>query len=156
MRRVIPAALVLLAACTDSLEQPTADPVPSSSPAVVRASPTPASSAAQAAQAVEIAGEYRIAGVNGRDINQPYGITASIGADRIHITADCLNFAWSYRQQGSVIATKRVAVEGCGRGPTAAEEAIVAAFDAAASVVRTPANALEFRAPGHTVTLFSQ
>jgi len=158
MRILVAALLALLVACTESPEKPTAEPVASSSPAVPRSSPSPAATAADApaATAPAITGEYRIAGVNGRDINQPYAITASISADRIHVTADCINLGWSYTQQGAAIATKRVAVEGCGRGMTAAEEAITAAFDAARTVVRTPSNAIEFRAQGHTVTLFSQ
>lgn len=160
MRILVAATFAVLAACTESPEKPTAEPVASPSPAVPRSSPSPAATAADAplasAPAGAIEGEYRIAGVNGQDINQPYAITATISAGRIHVTADCINLGWSYTLQGAAISTRRVAVEGCGRGMTAAEEAITAAFDAARTVGRTPANAIEFRAPGHSVTLFSQ
>ena len=160
MRILVAATFVLLLGCTQSAEKPTAEPVASPSPAVARSLPSPAATATDApvavAPAFAIPGEYRIAGVNGQDINQPYAITASISGDRIHVTADCINLGWSYTMQGAAIGTKRVAVEGCGRGLTRAEEAVVAAFDAAKTVARTPSNAIEFRAPGHTVTLFSQ
>lgn len=145
--------LVLVTACSETPEKPTADRVTAQSPARPRPS---AAATADPAPAMAIAGEYRVAGIDGQDINQPHGITASISADRIHVTADCLNFGWSYTLQGSSIITKRVPVEGCARGLTAAEEALVAAFDRASIVARTPANALELRAPGHTATLFSQ
>jgi hypothetical protein len=156
MRLLLTASFALLAACTESPEKPTAEPVASASPAVARSSPSPAPTAADAEPATAIEGEYRIAGVNGQDINQPYAITASISSGRIHVTADCINLGWDYTLEGAAISTKRVAVEGCGRGMTAAEEAITTAFDAARTVVRTPSNSIEFRAPGHTVTLFSQ
>lgn len=98
---------------------------------------------------IDLAGEYRIAGVDGADIDQPHAITAAI-------TADFLDFAWTHTVQSARIATTRAAVEGCARGPTAAEEAVVAAFDSAATVVRTAANGVELRGGGHSVTLFSQ
>lgn len=139
-------APLLLAACT------------AAPPAKREASPAPSPTQASVAPAANVAlpGEYRVAGVDGREIDQPYAITASVTASRIHVTADCLNFAWSYSRQGDRIATERVAVEGCGRGPTPAEEAVVAAFDAAERVARSPANGIELSGPGHTVTLFSQ
>lgn len=158
MRYAIAAAVTLLAGCSESPEQPSAEPV--TAPTVARSQPSAAAAAGVTAQAtpraVAIEGEYRIAGINGQDIDQPYAVTASIDGGRIHLTADCLNFAWSYSLVGDAIRTRREAVEGCGRGPTAAEEAIVAAFDAASTVARTPAGALDVSAPGHTVTLFSQ
>ncbi len=140
---------LLLAACTAAppAERDEATPAPSAT--ATQAPIVPAAS-------VALPGEYRVAGVDGRDIDQPYAITVSVTQDRIHVTADCLNFAWSYSRQGDRIATERVAVEGCGRGPTPAEDAVVAAFDTAEVVVRTPAIGIELQGPGHTVTLFSQ
>jgi len=142
-------APLILAACTAAppAERDHAGAAPSAT-----ATPTQIAPAAS----VALPGEYRVAGVDGGDIDQPYAITASITGERIHVTADCLNFAWSYTLQANRIATERVAVEGCGRGPTPAEEAVVAAFDGARSVSRTPANGVELLGPDHSVTLFSQ
>lgn len=128
-----------------------ADPAaPSASP------PAPTVSGGAIEATIALPGEYRVAGVRDAGIDHPYAITASITADRIHVTADCLNFAWRYTVQGANIATERVAVEGCARGLTAAEEAVVAAFDAATVAMRTPANAIELSGGRHSVTLFSQ
>ena len=139
---------LVLAACSQPVETAQAP----ASPTPPTATPAPPPLAAP----VSLAGVYRIAGVDGADIDQPHAITASISADRIHVTADCLNFAWSYTARAAGIATQRVAVEGCARGLTAAEESVVAAFDAATTAVRTPANAIELRGGGRSVTLFSQ
>ena len=118
--------------------------------------PTPAPAGNAMASAPALAGEYRIAGVDGADIDLPYGITASITGDRIHVVADCVNVAWSYRLEGDRIATERVPVEGCARGLNRVEEALVAAFDAAGRVERTASNGIEFSGGGRSVLLFSQ
>lgn len=104
----------------------------------------------------EIAGEYRVAGVDGAEINLPHAVTASIDGERIHLTSDCVNLAWSYHLAGGTLATQRVPVEGCGRGLDPIEHELIAALDVADAVRRTPANALELSGSGHAVTLFSQ
>ncbi len=106
--------------------------------------------------ATEIAGEYRVAGVDGSDIDLPHAVTASIDAQRIHLVSDCVNLAWSYTLGDGVLATETAPVEGCARGLDPTEQALLAAFDVADTVRRTPANALEFSGGGHSVTLFSQ
>jgi hypothetical protein len=106
--------------------------------------------------AAELAGEYRVAGVDATDIDLPHAITASISADRIHIVSDSVNLAGADTQQGAALTTQRVPVEGCARGYEPAEMALLAALDVADSVRRTPANAIEFSGDGHSVTLFSQ
>ena len=116
----------------------------------------PANAARSTPVAILLPGEYRIAGADGDAIDLPYAITATITADRIHVAADCLNFAWTYTAGGGTIATERVPVEGCARGLGASEDALVAAIDSASVASRTPANALELRGGGHSVTLFSQ
>ena len=151
-----PIALVILmlSACGSPVGTPEDEPA---APTPTEAAPAePEIVAKPAVPAVVLPGEWRVAGVDGGEIDQPYAITASITADHIHVTADCLNFAWSYVAEANRIATERVAVESCGRGPTAPEEAVVAAIDAAEEVARTPANAVELRGSGRVVTLFSQ
>ena len=140
---------ILLASCGPQGESPAPSPAAGPTFSVARDEPRPVAD-------FQLAGEYRVAGVDGGDIDQPYAITASITATRIHVTADCLNFAWAYTIEGDHIATSRAAVEGCGRGPTLAEDAVVAALDSAVGVARTPANAIELRGGGRSVTLFLQ
>lgn len=154
MKAVLSAALMLaLPACSQPAGSgdTAASPVASSPASAPRVTRTPS-----AAAPILLAGEYRVAGVDGRDIDQPYAITASITPARIHVTADCLNFGWTYTLAGDSIATERLAVESCGRGPTPAEEAVVAAVDAAARIARTPANGVELVGQGRRLTLFSQ
>jgi len=123
----------------------------------------PAASVAPAAQpgdrivsAAQLVGEYRVAGVDDASLDLPYGVSASVYADRIHVVADCLNFGWEYSFEGAALVTERVAVESCGRGLTPQEAALVAVFDAANEVSRNRANGIDLRGEGHLVTLFSQ
>jgi hypothetical protein len=163
MRASALAALLALGACapaTEVPEEPVATPTgkaaaaPASSPSsTVQVEPR---EPARLVPASELIGEWRIAGVNGQAIDAPYGITASITADRIHMVADCINVAWSYAAESGTIETKRVPVEGCGRGMTPQEEAIVAAIDAATGFGRVPSNAVEIFTTDRRVTLFSQ
>ena len=104
----------------------------------------------------DLAGEYRVAGVDGQGIDLPYGISASISGDRIHVTADCVNMDWSYRFENGAQATERVPVESCARGLTREEQAIAEAFDTATAVVLNRANGFEFTGDGSSVTLFTQ
>lgn len=103
-----------------------------------------------------LAGEYRVAGVDGDDIDLPHAITASIDERTIRVSADCLNFAWAYRFEEGVLVTETTPTASCRRGLLPPEEAVRAAFDSAALVRRTPANGIELSGEGRTVLLFSQ
>jgi hypothetical protein len=95
--------------------------------------------------------------VGGEGIDLPYGITASITGDTIHLTADCVNIEWGYVMDADgSLATLRVPTEGCARGLNATEEALVKAFDGAERVARNRANGYEFAGRGPTATLFTQ
>ena len=142
--------LLLLVGCSREA-QPTAPPSPAPT-----ATESPAGPSNAITSAGRLTGEYRVAGVNGDDIDLPYGITASISRSRIHVVADCVNVAWNYIFQGDMLVTERAPVEGCARGLTKKEDAIVDAFDAATTVSVTEANGVEFTGDGHTVVLFAQ
>jgi hypothetical protein len=123
------------------------------------AAPTPHASEERGglvASPEKLAGEYRVAGVDGEAVDLPYAITASIGTSRIHVVADCVNIAWEYRLVDGILATERASVEGCARGLQPIEAALAAALDGADRVVRTPANGYEFTGSGPSATLFSQ
>jgi hypothetical protein len=156
------AACALLAACDGTADEPTADAAPAakSEAAVTPSAPvspvsTP-SPTAPAEPAMELAGEYRIAGVDGGDIDLPHGITAVIGEDRIDVTSQCVEMAWSYSLEGTTLQTMRIPVVTCDRGRYPEEEAIEAAFTAAREVERTASNGLRFSGGGRSVTLFTQ
>jgi len=106
--------------------------------------------------AAELVGEYRIPGADGQDINLPYGISAIIDETTIRVSADCLNFAWTYRFEGDRLITEQTPVVSCRRGLLPEEEAVRAAFDAAEAVRRLPSNGIEFSGEGRSVVLFSQ
>lgn len=144
----------LLAAC-GSAENPAADPSPTG--AREAAGPPPqAASAAGALPASSLAGEYRIAGVDGGDIDLPHGISATIGAHRIDVVSQCVEMAWSYRLEGTALRTTQLPVVSCDRGRYPEEEAIEEAFTDARAVERTESNGLRFSGGGRSVILFSQ
>lgn len=152
MRWALALALMALAGCGQQTA-PEPHGGASSVPSV-----TPAPAAQSPLAAVELPGEYRIAGVDGQDIDLPHAITASIDAARIRVDSGCLRREWNYTQANGRLATtpRELAVPSCVPGLRPEEAAVFAAFDAAQTAVRTPANAIEIAGGGHTVTLFSQ
>jgi hypothetical protein len=153
------AVALALAGC-----QPSAETPPTSSgadtPGARPAAPLPAAAGEGEAGAIvsagALVGEYRIAGVDGRDIDLPHGISASIDPTTIRVSADCLSFAWRYRFEGARLVTESTPVRSCRRGLMPEEEAIRAAFDAAQAVRRLPSNGIELTGGGRSVLLFSQ
>lgn len=162
------AACALLAACGGTEDQPSTDAAPAATgdaapaatgeaAAAPSAVPVPTDSPEGPADpAMELTGEYRIAGVDGGDINLPHGITASIGEDRIDVTSQCVEMAWSYHLEGATLETTQIPVVTCDRGRYPEEEAVAAAFTAAREVGRTASNGLRFSGGGRSVTLFTQ
>jgi hypothetical protein len=149
--RSIALAALALAGCR-------AEPAPQAqpSPSAPASAPVAARPAGVIASGDELVGEYRIAGADDRAVDLPYGMTASISADRIHVTAECINLEWAYRLTAGVLSTRRVTTEGCARGLAPVEQAIADAFDQATAVALNKANGYEFSGGGHSVTLFTQ
>ena len=102
------------------------------------------------------AGEYRVAGIDGEDVNLPHGITASITDNRIEVQSDCIRFAWSYRFEDRLLVTEQAPVASCRRALLAEERALSEAIEAADIVRRTPANGIELSGGGRSVALFGQ
>src|SRR5690606_34982914 len=105
---------------------------------------------------IALAGEYRVAGVDGGGIDLPHGITATITGDRIEVQSDCIRFAWSYARDGGRLTTAPQPAASCRRALLPPEQAVSEAFTAAESVARTPSNGVEFSGGGRSVLLFSQ
>ncbi len=146
MRAVAPSlAIALLLAGCGSADQPDApeEAAATFTPAVVSAPET-------------LQGEYRVAGVNGGEIDLPHGITASIGEDRIELASGCVHLRWTYTYEAGSLATVPVPVETCERSLLPEEEALDAAITAATAVRRTPENGVALSSGGHSATLFSQ
>lgn len=140
-------AMLPLAAC-----EQTAGPPPAAEETAV-AAPAPES---RVLAADELAGEYRVAGVGGENVDLPYAITASITGDTIRVTADCVNIEWGYLLEDGDFSSLRVPTEGCARGLAEIEGALVEGLDRAERVTRTAANGFEFAGTGPTVSLFAQ
>jgi len=152
MRPYSLAAILLVAGCQPGA--PTSPPDGEASP--VAPEPAPAPSADRIASSGRLAGEYRVAGVDGQGIDLPYGIGASISADRILVSSDCVRLEWAYRFAGADLVTERTPTAGCERGFNEVEQAIADAFDAATQVAINRSNGYEFTGGGRTVTLFTQ
>jgi len=103
-----------------------------------------------------LAGEYRIAGIDGEDVNLPHAITASITGNRIEVQSDCIRFAWSYRFEDRLLITEQAPVASCRRALLPEERALSEAVEAADIARRTPANGIELSGSGRSVLLFGQ
>ena len=153
------ALLVVLGACGSSAEP---DPAESAGPAATAAgpaasvAPAPASTGEAILTPERLAGEYRVAGVGGEGIDLPYGITASITEETIRLSADCVNVEWGYILVDGRMQTARVPTEGCARGLTAIEGALIEALDGAEEVTRNASNGYEFSGRGPTAELYTQ
>lgn len=144
MRLILLATFAALAACAPVANEPAAT---GSDPAVAAgAIMTPAA----------LMGEYRVAGVDGQDINLSHGISASISDREIEVLSDCIRLKWTYTLADGMLAADRMPAMSCRRALLPEEQAISRAFDDAVQVRRTAANGIEFSGEGHRVTLFSQ
>lgn len=156
-RRTLSAiGLLALAACQPAAEPDDREPIVAPAATDASPSPSPSDTGEAIASPEQLTGEYRVAGVGGDEIDLPYGITASITPETIRITADCVNVEWGYILVDGRMQTARVPVEGCARGLTDVEAALVEAFDGAERVTRNASNGYEFSGRGPTATLFTQ
>ena len=103
-----------------------------------------------------LAGDYRVAGIDGADVNLPHGISAFITGERIDVQSDCIRFAWTYRFEEQLLVTEQAPVASCRRALLPEEQALAEAVEAADVVRRTPANGVEFSGGGHSLLLFGQ
>jgi hypothetical protein len=102
------------------------------------------------------AGEYRVAGADGADIDLGHGISLSVSEDTIALASQCVTPRWTYRYVDGRLRTEAIGEPICERGLHPAEEAIIAVFHDPQQITRTPANGIYIEGGGHSVTLFSQ
>lgn len=170
MKNVFPIMLgaVALAACQPIQEEPEeadASPAASATTAAedgpyVATAPLPPPTSDPATGTVNVpgalVGEYRVAGVDGREVDLPHAITLSITADTIRYTSHCVGGTWRYRRDGDRLVTREVPMAVCQRALYPEEEAIDMLFAAGPTFRRTEANGIELSGGGHMVTVFSQ
>jgi hypothetical protein len=152
MRRLAILAAIALAACGQTADQPepTGTPTANETAAVL---PAPDS----------LVGEYRVAGIDGEELNAPFGIGLSITDGQVSFQPACAAFVWSYAyKDGALEISRRQEKLGHPPPPVCEEpvapqlERLARALDAADRAGRTPANGIELSGKGRSVLLFSQ
>jgi hypothetical protein len=130
-----------------------------------QAKPSPIASAPSPALIASLAGEWRVAGIDGQPFDEPYGLALSGSDTELWWSPRCAGFARSYRIDGARVRFSRVAGTPASDGRPAPAcliavyarlGAVFVAIDAADRVVRTPANGIEISGGGHSLLLFSQ
>lgn len=150
--RALPAlAVILLAACS----QQAAPPPPPGTEGDER----PA--AAPLAEITTLAGEWRVAGIDGEALNETYGIAISADADEIWAEPRCAGMVLAYRVEGLRFSASPPVPPGppqpaceIAMPPRVAD--VFTALRDADIIGRTPANGIAISGPRHGVLLFSQ
>ena len=165
MRALLPlVAILALAACgTEALEDKSRD-----GQAVAPRAAVPSEPVTQAA-AVDLAGEWRVAGIDGKDFNEPYGLALSADASEIWweprcagvgrgytISGNAIRFGWAASRGPEPQPGPANAPEGCAIGLPERLADVMLALDSAERIERTPSNGVEISGGGHSLLLFSQ
>lgn len=114
-----------------------------------------------------LAGDWRVAGIDGEPLDETYGIALRADDEEIWWEPRCANFAFAYTINGLRISTgdaePAVPVEPGAPPPPVCTVAIPPrlaevgrALDLAETAGRTPANGVLIEGGGHSLTLFSQ
>lgn len=107
---------------------------------------------------VSIVGEWRVAGVNHTEIDQPYAMTATISDTLIQVRSQCLTFVRAYTLEGVALGVgpKPGPMVMCDRGHDPQERQVDSALAAADTAYRMPDGSLVLAGPGGRITLFTQ
>jgi hypothetical protein len=153
--------LVGLAACQPPVERP-AVPV---EPERQAPAPSPPAQAEEPAQVSTLAGEWRVAGIDGRSFDEPTGLALTGDDAQLWWQPRCAGVARTYRIEGRRITfgstePPRAAGEPtppvCAIGLPPRLNEVVGALDDAVSIERTANNGVLISGPSHSLTLFSQ
>ena len=145
---------LLLTACGDSAPPPDQLPTAVVHPTAGQEVDIPILSAD------ELAGEYRVAGIDGAPLDEDFGVALSISGDPLLLRFDdeCGTFSWAVILKGGVLSATRLLGE-----PRRCETPIhprllqlAEAIDAATRAARTPADGIALTGSGRSVLLFSQ
>jgi hypothetical protein len=165
-----------LAACSptgpaDENAGPAATATPATPTLAPSAPPQPAPQQAPAGAPIPsppgLAGEWRVAGIDGQPLDEPYGLALSGSETELWWAPRCAGAARRYRIAGFRISFEPAAEAGgakpgvqpplvCAIGQPGRLAEVMRALDSAETVVRTPANGIELSGGGHSLLLFSQ
>ena len=167
--RLTLAALLLLTAC--SAEPPAAPqpPRPATPPTAPEPplAPLPPSDPAPAETVATLAGEWRVAAIDGRDFNESYGLALSGDADEIWWAPRCAGLIRGYRIEGVRIrigpakglkprAPGEPTPPVCAIGLPPRIDEVTRALDSATTIRRTSSNGVEISGGGRSLLLFGQ
>ncbi|MCA1660881.1 MAG: hypothetical protein LC648_01440 [Novosphingobium sp.] len=106
-----------------------------------------------------LAGEWRVAGIDGAPFDEPYGLGLSADDRKIWMEPRCAGIVRSYRITGARIVIgpppdPQTAV--CAIGMPPRTDDVLRALDNADTIRRTPQNGIELSGGRRSLTLFSQ
>jgi hypothetical protein len=157
--------LILVNACTRQASE--SAPAAEGPRDVVAAAPAPTATAKPApapsstlATVDTLAGEWRVAGIDGTELNEPYGLALSGDETSLWWAPRCAGQERRYTIQGRAIRfTPLVDKPGtppCLPGLPARLADVLRVLGAATTIGRTPSNGIEISGGGHSLLLFSQ
>lgn len=157
--RLRPLTLVACAAlisCGPTSPEPAQHP-----PAASDEAPTSAAPAAAADRIATLSGEWRVAAIDGRPLDEPVGIAISGDDASVWWEPACAGVVRRYRIEGGSVSFSPVesddgskTVCSIGLPPRLAD--VLRALDEADAIQRTPSNGVLISGPTHDVTLFLQ
>ena len=172
MRSTLLAIALALAACGPAVQQ---QPEPGETPVAQAApderpspDPLPAPDGSQPITAIgDLIGEYRVAGIDGSEVQGDTGIALSIDGPLLSYEPTCAGFVWNIAEQDGGFAFTRAPGYGPSRQPDGSvavcavavapeQRRLGEAIDAAGRAWRTPANGILLEGGGRSVLLFSQ
>lgn len=129
---------------------------------------TPVSSSGPLPTPTTLAGEWKVAAIDGKDFNENYGLALSGSAREIWWNPRCAGMARSYTIAGTALTIAPALRQGpppragdppapvCAIGLPQRLPEVVRALDAASRIERTPSNGILISGGGHSLLLFSQ
>lgn len=164
--RLIALAALALGAC--SAEPDTTDEQLTTLPADEgEENPAPETPATPLSPIETLAGEWRVAGIDGEPFDESYGLALSADAEEIWWEPRCANAAWRYRIDGLDLVTGEAEPAApvtpgaqpppvCTVNPPPRLADVGRALDNAKRVGRTPSNGILIEGGDHSLTLYSQ
>lgn len=157
MKPVASLCLLLLAAACQP--PPPSAPVDAASEAASEAEAVmPDQLSAPISSMADLAGEYRVAGIDGEPLNESFGIALTIDPAFIRFDTECGEMFWATDVAGGALFTNRLPAEprSCDTPVHPRLLQLAGVIDAASRAGRTPANGVELAGNGRSVLLFSQ
>lgn len=107
--------------------------------------------------AVSLVGHWRIAAIDGRDLNEPQGLALVGDINQLWMEPRCAGLIRTYRISGNTFSStpEQVGMV-CMIGMPQSSGLAMQAIDAATRIERTPENGILLSGGGHSLLIFSQ